>query len=49
MEFLITIITVGAAVYFLPYFFAAVMAVVAVFVGLIAGFVTLVKSFGRKR
>lgn len=49
MEILITIIIVGAALFFLPYVLAAVMAVVAIFVALIVGFVALVKSFGRKR
>jgi predicted anti-sigma-YlaC factor YlaD len=48
MEFLITIIIIGAALFFLPYAIAAVAAVFAIFVTLLVGFVALIKSFGRK-
>jgi hypothetical protein len=48
MEFLIGLLIFGAVIYLLPYIIAGVLAVVAVFVGIIALFVAFVKSFGRK-
>jgi hypothetical protein len=48
MEVLITIIIIGAAIFFFPYVLAAGMALIAIFVALIAGLVAVVKSFGRK-
>jgi predicted anti-sigma-YlaC factor YlaD len=48
MEFLIGLLIFGAVIFLLPYIIGGVLAIVGVFIAVLAGFVALIKSFGRK-
>ena len=48
MEFLVVLVLIGLVFYLLPYILGAFMLAVGFFIAIVAGFVALIKSFGRK-
>ena len=48
MEFLIGLLIFGAVIYLLPYIIGGFVIIFGLFIAVLAGFVALIKSFGRK-